>query len=112
MTPTTTLCLRCSATGALAIISRKKPLTGRGNILWMSSNLIPTDYMPQFLKDMLQKVWSVTMKLQDIGRNTFLPLTLLMETAMIISGKWVIPAPAVHALKFISTCVTMRNALK
>ena len=46
-TPITTRFSRCSATGASAIISRRKPSRGRGNSWWSIGNFLPAAFTPR-----------------------------------------------------------------
>src|SRR5690606_20811660 len=111
MTPTTILCLKCLATGALVTISSMKRLTGHGSIWLMCCRVILIVSMLPYSKEMRRKDWYATVKHSNIGANIFLLIGLSTEIKKTTSGQWVIQVHADPVLRFLSISVTLQQEL-
>ena len=97
--PIITPSLRCSATGRLAIIIRRRPLNGPGNCSRMFGNCPKTSFTPRCIPMTMRRLKSGELKRISI-RSIFFVLA-----RKIISGRWALPVPVAPVPKSILTGV-------
>src|SRR5664279_5630621 len=96
-------CSRCSATGRLAIILKKKQSDGVGICWLINSGFHRTDCIQQYLKEVKKIMFQGIMMLLNFGKNVFhiRKEGFSKVQKRITSGKWVKQVHVAHVLKFM-----------